>query len=402
VDDGAPRSRGLDLGPELARALGYEHWAIGHNVTLRKGRYGNATLSRWPIQRERNIDLTVGFMRRRGCQHTRIAVRTPVGKTRRLEAFNLHLGLSARERERQVTLLARSREFAALPFGTPTIVAGDYNDWRSLLRPFFVDMLGFRSATGGNTVSERAIATFPSFFPQGSLDRIYYRGPLRLAAAKRCRLGLSRVASDHLPVIVDFDLSRNQGGAPPRAPGWKLVKPIRRRIPLKPRRRPSSLCRRSGPVVFSFAVSPPGLTANQSATGGSARDPRTYEHHGSSNGSPVRPGAREREPRRCRGLTAAQRPDRRAKLAEQRLAVGAGERRAAHVATGIGRKPLGMISPVCETNRKPLPEFTPRGARPTVWPGPSETVSRSGIAACASGRAGSPASRSSRWATCRR
>jgi endonuclease/exonuclease/phosphatase family metal-dependent hydrolase len=105
-----------------------------------------------------------------------------------------------------VALVARSREFSGLPFGVPTLVAGDYNDWRSLLRPFFVDMLGFRSATGGNAEGERAIATFPSFFPQGALDRIYYRGPLRLAAAKRCRLALSRVASDHLPVIVDFDL----------------------------------------------------------------------------------------------------------------------------------------------------------------------------------------------------
>jgi endonuclease/exonuclease/phosphatase family metal-dependent hydrolase len=206
VDDGAPRSRRLDLAKELARVLGYEHYAIGHNVALRTGRYGNATLSRWPIQRERNIDLSVGFMRRRGCQHARIAVKTTAGKTRRLEVFNLHLGLSARERERQVALLARSREFASLPFGVATIVAGDYNDWRSLLRPFFVEMLGFRSATGGNSDRDRAIATFPSFFPQGALDRVYYRGPLRLAAARRCRLALSRVASDHLPVIVDFDL----------------------------------------------------------------------------------------------------------------------------------------------------------------------------------------------------
>ncbi len=206
VDDGVPRSREMDLGRELARALGYEHYAIGHNVRLRRGRYGNATLSRWPIQRERNIDLTVGFLRPRGCQHTRIAVRTPAGRTRRLEAFNLHLGLSARERDRQVTALARSREFASLPFGVATLVAGDTNDWRSLLRPFFVDLLGFRSATGGNAERERAIPTFPSFFPQGALDRVYYRGPLRLAGAKRCRLALSRVASDHLPVIVDFDL----------------------------------------------------------------------------------------------------------------------------------------------------------------------------------------------------
>jgi endonuclease/exonuclease/phosphatase family metal-dependent hydrolase len=207
VDQGVPRSRELHLAHEIARALGYEHWAIGHNVALRRGRYGNATLSRWPIQRERNIDLTIGFRKRRGCQHTRIAVRTPSGRTRRLEAFNLHLGLSARERQRQVSLLAHSRELALLPPQVACLVGGDYNDWRSLLVPTFVDELGFRSATGGDDEGERAIRTFPSFFPQGALDRIYYRGSLHLANARRCRLAISRIASDHLPVIVDFELT---------------------------------------------------------------------------------------------------------------------------------------------------------------------------------------------------
>jgi endonuclease/exonuclease/phosphatase family metal-dependent hydrolase len=206
VDDAAPRSREMNLGRELAAALGYEHYAIGHNVTLRKGRYGNATLSRWPILRERNIDLTIGVRKRRGCQHTLIAVEVQAGKLRRLEVFNLHLGLSARERERQMVVLMRAREFASLPFDVPALVAGDFNDWRSLLRPFFVDMLAFRSATGGNGTRERAVATFPSFFPQGSLDRIYYRGPLRLVTARRCRLAISRMASDHLPVVADFEL----------------------------------------------------------------------------------------------------------------------------------------------------------------------------------------------------
>jgi endonuclease/exonuclease/phosphatase family metal-dependent hydrolase len=207
VDEGAPRSLEMDLGRELAEALGYEHYAIGHNVTLRKGRYGNATLSRWPIQRERNIDLTVGIRKRRGCQHTRISARPPHGKRRRLEIFNTHLGLSAREREKQLGILMRSKEFTSLPYDVPCIVAGDLNDWRSLLSPLFVDLLGFRSATGGNARRERPIRTFPSFFPQGALDRIYFRGPLRLLRARRCRLALSRVASDHLPVIADFQLA---------------------------------------------------------------------------------------------------------------------------------------------------------------------------------------------------
>ena len=206
VDEGVPRSRELNLGRELAQALGYEHYAIGHNVKLPKGRYGNATLSRYPILRERNIDLTIGFRKRRGCQHTLVAVPAAHGRLRRLEVFNLHLGLSARERERQLGVLLRAREFASLPFEVPCVVGGDFNDWRSLLRPFFVDMLAFRSATGGDGRRDRAIKTFPSFFPQGSLDRIYFRGPLRLVAGRRCRMALSRVASDHLPVVADFEL----------------------------------------------------------------------------------------------------------------------------------------------------------------------------------------------------
>ena len=74
VDEGVPRSREMDLARELAQARGYPHLAVGHNVTLRKGRYGNATLSRHRILRERNIDLTIGLWRRRGCQHTAIAL----------------------------------------------------------------------------------------------------------------------------------------------------------------------------------------------------------------------------------------------------------------------------------------------------------------------------------------
>jgi endonuclease/exonuclease/phosphatase family metal-dependent hydrolase len=198
VDEGAPRSRELDLARELAQGLGYPHVAVGHNVTLRKGRYGNATLSRYPILRERNIDLTVGYRKRRGCQLA--------GRRHRLEVFNLHLGLSARERQQQAEMLARSGEFRGLREDVPCVVGGDFNDWRSLLQPFFENDLGFRPANGGDSGAERRIKTYPSFFPQGPLDRIYFRGPFRLLAARPCRLGLCRVASDHLPLVTDLEL----------------------------------------------------------------------------------------------------------------------------------------------------------------------------------------------------
>jgi endonuclease/exonuclease/phosphatase family metal-dependent hydrolase len=207
VDEGVPRSREKDLGPELARALKYPHFAVGHNVSLRRGRYGNATLSRFPIRRERNIDLQVGDKKRRGCQHTRIELPRPELSPVRLEIFNLHLGLSARERERQVGILVHSREFTSLRREALCLIGGDFNDWRSRLRPMFTEILDFQCATERSARRARPIRTYPAFSPRGGLDRIYYRGPLRHVRARSCRLSLSRVASDHLPVIVDFELA---------------------------------------------------------------------------------------------------------------------------------------------------------------------------------------------------
>jgi len=209
VDEGVPRSREMDLARELAADLGFPYRAVGHNVTLRKGRYGNATLSRFPILSERNIDLTIRLWKRRGCQHTAIALKDPEDPSRppiKLDVFNLHLGLSAGQRARQVELLARSSEMTALPVTVPCLVGGDFNDWRSLLTPFLTQGMNFRSATDPASGRGQPLLTYPSFFPQGPLDRIYYRGPIRLISAHRCRLRLSQIASDHLPVIADFEV----------------------------------------------------------------------------------------------------------------------------------------------------------------------------------------------------
>lgn len=206
VDDGVPRSRRRDLGRDLAESLGFPYFVVGHNVSLRKGRYGNATLSRYPILRERNIDLTIESRKRRGCQHTTIEIEKVRGHPHRIDVFNLHLGLLAQERARQIGMLVRSKEFSELDPQHASIVGGDFNDWRFLLHPIFTEILRFGCATQKDYAHKEALRTYPSFSPRGGLDRIYFRGPLRLLMSRTCRLNLSRVASDHLPVIVDFDL----------------------------------------------------------------------------------------------------------------------------------------------------------------------------------------------------
>ena len=206
VDVGVARSRGLDLAKELAGALDYPYYALGLNVKVKQGHYGNATLSRYPISDQRNIDLTVDRRKKRGCLYTSLALPAAAGGTREVAVFNLHLGLTVQERIRQVGMLVRSASYGVLPADQPCLVGGDFNDWRTLLAPIMIDILGFACATNRQTGHQAPLETYPSFSPTGGLDKIFCRGGLEVVSGRRCRLRVSKVASDHLPVIADLQL----------------------------------------------------------------------------------------------------------------------------------------------------------------------------------------------------
>ncbi|MFC1524631.1 endonuclease/exonuclease/phosphatase family protein [Thermodesulfobacteriota bacterium] len=206
VDVGVPRSRKMNLAREMAEILEYPYYAIGLNVRLRTGMYGNATLSRFPIVSERNIDLTIGNRKARGCLHTSLAMGSEQGRDRELAVFNLHLGLTAKERFQQLSRLVKSAEFQSLSHQEACLVAGDFNDWRTLLAPILTEFLGFTCATNRRGGYQKAYLTYPSFAPAGGLDKIFCRGGIRVLRGRRCRLPVSKVASDHLPVVADLEL----------------------------------------------------------------------------------------------------------------------------------------------------------------------------------------------------
>jgi len=206
VDVGVPRSRELNLAKELADLLEYPHHAVGLNVKLAKGMYGNATLSRFPIRRQKNIDLTIEDRKARGCLYTCLEISDEKGRRRELAVFNLHLGLSFKERPRQVGVLVHSDEFRNLAIDSPCLVAGDFNDWWTRLAPIFTEIIDFDCATNRSGGYQDAMYTYPAFSPANGLDKIFFRGGLKLSRCKRCRLGISKVASDHLPVVADFTL----------------------------------------------------------------------------------------------------------------------------------------------------------------------------------------------------
>jgi len=209
VDEGVPRSNELNLAEVLATACDYPYFALSHNVTLKKGHYGNATLSRFPIVKQSNIDLTVTGKKKRGCQHTTLKISNSKTDFQYLEVFNLHLGLSAKERQKQAGILFKSKTFNQIDIEQPCIIAGDFNDWRSMLRALFIIGKDFECATDktSHRGSEIAMKTFPSFAPRGSLDRIYYRGSMTCTHVSSTKMNVAKVASDHLPVTATFQIT---------------------------------------------------------------------------------------------------------------------------------------------------------------------------------------------------
>src|SRR5262249_31972763 len=168
------------------------------NVHYKKqGGYGNLLLSRWPLHSKHQVSLQHGRRKPRGAQLA--VVETPEGL---LHLAHWHLGLAEKERHWQVRHLLTHplfRESAHLP----TLIAGDYNDWRNTLARGPFAEFDFHQATA----PPARFRTFPSFLTMMSLDKAFCRGGVVVRHTRVVRTALSRQASDHPPLVLDFHLT---------------------------------------------------------------------------------------------------------------------------------------------------------------------------------------------------
>jgi endonuclease/exonuclease/phosphatase family metal-dependent hydrolase len=125
-------------------------------------------------------------------------VETPEGA---LHLVNTHLGLDERERHWQIDFLL-DHELFQFSSVMPTFIAGDFNDWRNTLAEQSLAKHDFQQVT--SPPSE--YRSFPSWLPVGGLDKVFVRGEVTTERVKVVRTSLARVASDHLPIVVDFSL----------------------------------------------------------------------------------------------------------------------------------------------------------------------------------------------------
>ncbi|MDH4567571.1 endonuclease/exonuclease/phosphatase family protein [Pseudomonas sp. BN414] len=174
----------------------WPQFAYGRNAVYPDGHHGNALLSKFPIIHHENLDVTVHGNEQRGVLHCIL----DVPGHREVHAICVHLGLREGHRKLQIGLL--SELLSTLNPQAPTIVAGDFNDWRlradgMLAEHGLVEAFGWAYGAPAKT--------FPARLPLLCLDRIYVRNASCHDAEVLSTRPWSHL-SDHAPLAAEVHL----------------------------------------------------------------------------------------------------------------------------------------------------------------------------------------------------
>ncbi len=184
----------------IAEELGYQ-FHVGETRRHQGGAYGNVTLTRLPVVRSCNYDITWRWQEPRGC--LRVDVDAGQGDARPLHVFNVHLGTAFIERRHQGRKLVSADVLRDKDVTGARVVLGDFNEWtRGLASRLLSEEL--RSADVRQHL--RRARTYPGPLPILHLDHVYYDPALELVRLSLHKSLTALVASDHLPLVADFKL----------------------------------------------------------------------------------------------------------------------------------------------------------------------------------------------------
>jgi endonuclease/exonuclease/phosphatase family metal-dependent hydrolase len=204
LDVGRARSGGVDQAEVIARALGMD---VQFFPALRvmEELYGDAILSRWPARLIKTGGLPslrrIPRLEPRGALWSSVKV----GEAE-FQVINTHLGVLARERLRQIDTLLGPDWLGHPDCRDPVVFAGDFNA-APRSRVYRRLTARFADAHRAPCVA-RARATFPTRFPTLRIDHVFVSRSIEVLSASTIRTPLARLASDHLPVVVDLRIAQ--------------------------------------------------------------------------------------------------------------------------------------------------------------------------------------------------
>lgn len=174
------------------------NFSLGENRRIKGGKYGNAVLSRLALKAAENYDISIQKREPRGCLRTEIEI----NHTKSLNFFNLHLGTSFFERRKQVHRLFVEDVLGNKKLEGSRIVVGDFNEWtKGLTTQIF--KARFKSVDAKLHLGTKR--TFPGVLPIFHLDHVYFDAAFRLKNAFLHRSRTALIASDHLPIVAEFE-----------------------------------------------------------------------------------------------------------------------------------------------------------------------------------------------------
>ena len=123
----------------LADAV-WPDYAYGKNSVYPAGHHGNALLSKFPIIRSNNQDISAHSSEQRGMLHSEINI---PNWDLSLHTICLHLGLFAKWRRQQLQAVSAYIQ-KHVPANSPLIIAGDFNDWGMRTSRNFAEQLALK------------------------------------------------------------------------------------------------------------------------------------------------------------------------------------------------------------------------------------------------------------------
>jgi endonuclease/exonuclease/phosphatase family metal-dependent hydrolase len=202
-----PRSRSEEQAQLIADELGMH---VSYFPVFRPGTelYGDAILSRVPIEIVRAAQLATDSDDRepRGAIWVRIQL-----EDIRINFINTHFGLGRFERVAQASDLMSEEWIGGIELDEPIILVGDFNTFpntfpyrtlASRLHDVQILMENFRP-----------LKTFSVASPIFRIDHIFVSGHFAVRSVQVPRNHLTRIASDHLPLIADLDFKTKHRGA---------------------------------------------------------------------------------------------------------------------------------------------------------------------------------------------
>jgi endonuclease/exonuclease/phosphatase family metal-dependent hydrolase len=209
VDVGRARTGGVDQAHRIAQRLGMVsrfHAALKVEEEL----YGDAILTALP-ERLIKAGPLPGYARipqlePRGALMVAIEVTAATGAKTEVQVINTHLGLVPREQQAQAAALAGPGWLGAADRRDPLILVGDLNAtsasvaYRTLAGQLRDAHAMLRWGRGRGR-----IATFPSAMPVLRIDHVLVSMGVHVERMAVVETPLARTASDHLPLVVDFE-----------------------------------------------------------------------------------------------------------------------------------------------------------------------------------------------------